>query len=216
MFLSVLLLLSFTTLAAAQEQPRQILQIYRDFLKPGSEDAYSKIEQDAARICAEMKCPHPYLAIESLTGPKEVWFLNGYVSIEEQKQVVEAYGKNPQLLQELAKITERKKDLISDPIEAFAHYLPSSIHLAPAWTLGRGRFLVVTVTTNSEVHVEGSVFGTEDRARFIIRAAQTRGEALAWAAVPGIEARAFAVRPDWSLPAQDWIASDPHFWQRSK
>jgi len=46
------------------ETPR-ILQIYRDFLEPGAETAYREIEEDAARICSRLKCPNPYLAIES-------------------------------------------------------------------------------------------------------------------------------------------------------
>ena len=52
-----------------------ILQIYREPLKPGSEDAYRAIEEDTARVCANLKCPHPHLAMESLTGPREVWWL---------------------------------------------------------------------------------------------------------------------------------------------
>ena len=50
----------------AQTQPPQILQVYRDFLKAGSDAAYERIEQDAQRICFELKCPHPYVGIESL------------------------------------------------------------------------------------------------------------------------------------------------------
>jgi len=51
-----------------------MLEIYRDFVKPGSEAAYAGIGEDAARICAEMKCPHPYIGIESLKSPKKLWF----------------------------------------------------------------------------------------------------------------------------------------------
>jgi hypothetical protein len=213
MLLSFLVLLLGVTAPPAQRQTVQILQIYRDFLKPGSDAAYGKIEQDAARICAELKCPHPYLAIESLTGPKEVWFLNAYSSPGEPKKVAEAYGKNPELLKALAEIVERKKDLISDPAEVFATYLPSSTRRTPPWALGRGRFLVITVTSNSEAHLAGSVFVAEDRTRYIIRSAPTRDEALTWATLSGPETRAFAVRPDWSLPSEEWISADPQLWR---
>ena len=83
-------LLSVVMPIYAQAQPPRILQIYRDFLKPGAETPYRTVEEDAAHICRDLKCPHPYLAIESLTGPKEVWFLNAIESVAEQKQV----GKN--------------------------------------------------------------------------------------------------------------------------
>ena len=38
--------------------------------------SYGKIEQDISRAGAELGFPHPYLAIESLTGQEEVWFFN--------------------------------------------------------------------------------------------------------------------------------------------
>lgn len=62
----------------AQEHPPRILEIYREPLKASSEATYRAVEEDAARICAELKFPHSHLAIESLTGPKEVWWLNGF------------------------------------------------------------------------------------------------------------------------------------------
>ena len=57
------------------ERPPQMLQIVRESLNEGSEAAYRTIEEDAARICADLNCPNAHLAMESLTGPKEVWWL---------------------------------------------------------------------------------------------------------------------------------------------
>src|SRR5690349_7872424 len=111
----------------AQEHPPQILEIYRDFPKAGGEAAYRRIEEDAARICGELRCPHPYVGIESLTGPKEAWWLNGYES-----------------------------------------------------------------------------------------PARTRQEAEAKAAAAGEETRVFAVRPYWSMPANEWAAADPAVWQPAR
>ena len=34
------------------------------------------IENDGAQICADLRCPNPYLALESLSGPHEAWWLN--------------------------------------------------------------------------------------------------------------------------------------------
>src|SRR5260370_33317394 len=82
-----------------QPHPRQILQIYRDRLKPGSHAAYGEIERDIARACAELEFPHPYLAIEPLTGPGEVWFLNRWESEAEQKRVADDYAKNAPLVE---------------------------------------------------------------------------------------------------------------------
>jgi hypothetical protein len=35
-------------------------------LKPRSKAAYKQNEEDTARICAELDCPHPFLGIEPL------------------------------------------------------------------------------------------------------------------------------------------------------
>src|SRR5579864_5101716 len=74
--------------------PSPILYIAREPLVAGGENVYRKIEQETARLSARLGCPHPYLAMESLTGPKEIWWFNGFASPEEQKRVGEAYQSN--------------------------------------------------------------------------------------------------------------------------
>jgi hypothetical protein len=87
--------------AAALSQPPQILQIVREPIKPGQDDAYRRIEKETARISGAEGCPHPYVAAESLTGAKEIWWFNGYQSAAEQKQVADAYARNTRLLSSL-------------------------------------------------------------------------------------------------------------------
>ncbi len=106
--------MGFAMQIAPRPQPPQILQIFREPLKPGSEAAYGEIEAGTARLCAELKCPHPYLGIESLAEPKEVWFFNGYESTAEQKQVVDDYAKNAPLLAALEKNSKTSEVLLHD------------------------------------------------------------------------------------------------------
>src|ERR1700675_3044388 len=222
-------ILGFAMSASAQQQPPRILEVYRDFLKPGVEAAYGPIEEDASRICVELKCPHPYLAIESLTGPKEVWFLNGYDSVAELKQVGDAYEKNAPLLAALHQNVDRKKDLRSaEPFEVFANYRQDLSRGAP-WTMGQGRFLVITIA-KEPLQIAGTVFETDDRIRLgvngaqtrgqtddhiqlVVNAAQTREQADALAAAEGPQSIIFAVRPYWGMPETEWIAADPTFWR---
>jgi hypothetical protein len=70
-------LIGLTMQLVAPEQPPQILQIYREALKPCQEAAWAAIEEQKTNICLELKCPHPYLGIESLSGRQEARFLNG-------------------------------------------------------------------------------------------------------------------------------------------
>jgi hypothetical protein len=190
----------------------QILQIHRERIKDGYEGAYLEIEADTARLCAELGCPHPYLGIESLTGPKEVWFFNGYESWAEQKQVVDDYAKNTRLLAALEKNSKRKATLTEQPVSVFANYRQDLSRGRP-WALGQGRFLVIVVIKNHR-EVSGTVFEAADGTRFVVMSAETRGEADVMATSTGPEPTVFAVRPSWSFPAGEWIARDSEFWRR--
>ncbi len=208
--LAFLMVLSMQILG--QLQPPRILQIYRDFVKPGSETAYRETEQEIARAAAEFGLPHSYLAMESLTGPKEVWFFNGWESTTEQKQVADDYVKNASLVAAFETLGKRKAGLKSKAVEVFANYRQDLSRGAP-WSLGLGRFLVITVTKDDR-RFDGTVFETADGTRFVFSPAKTRQEADTKAAAVGSEARVFAVRPDWSKPAKEWVAADPEFWAR--
>jgi hypothetical protein len=189
--------------------PPQILQIYREPLQPASERAYDAIEVETARVAAQLGCPNPYLGAASVSEPKEVWWFNGYESTDKQQEVFDAYAKNTRLMAALQDLSARKKALTFASIEAFANYRPE-LSAAPVWTLGEGRFLIVTMTPH-EPHVPGTVFQAPDGIRYIVRSAQTCEQAQALSdAAP--DTRVLAVRPSWSFPAQDWVTADPDFW----
>ncbi|MGH9147042.1 MAG: hypothetical protein ACRD1Q_10055 [Vicinamibacterales bacterium] len=189
----------------------QILQIYRDFLKPGTDSAYRENEEEAARICARLECPNPYLTIESLSGPQEFWYLNGYQSTSHQTAVAEGYRRNVPLMTALNTIAGRKSGLILAPLDIITRYRADLTSGSP-WRIGEGRFLVITVTRRYG-HAEGTVFEAEDGTLFIIRSARSRDEADARATAAGVDTRVFAVRPSLSTASRDWMTSDPEFWQ---
>jgi hypothetical protein len=61
-----------------RSQSHRTLFKYREILKPGSYAAYREIENKIASGCMELGFPHPYIGIEPLTVPQEIWFLNGF------------------------------------------------------------------------------------------------------------------------------------------
>jgi hypothetical protein len=195
----------------AQERPPGLLQIYRDSVNAGSEASYRTIEKDAARICVELGCPHPHLAIESLTTPTEVWWLNAYESEAQKDQVYDAYTRNRALMAALEQISSRKQDLTAAPDDILAHYR-ADLSRGSAWKLTRTRFFVVTVT-RSDRHTGDSVFEAPDGRRFSFTPVETRAEADALVPAGDAETRIFAVRPYWGMPAKSWIAADPEFWK---
>jgi hypothetical protein len=198
---------------ATPAQPPALLQIVREPLKPGSDTAFSAIEEERARISATLGCPHPYLGAETLTGSKEAWWFNGYQSSTEQKQVYDAYEKNAALMAALQQSAKPKADLTLKPIEVFARYR-ADLSAGTPWLLGHGRYLVITVT-KSTARLTGTVFEGPDGTRFIVTPSETREEADAAKAAAGLQATILAVRPSWSFPASEWIAADPPFWRSS-
>ena len=118
--------------------------------------------------------------------------------------------KNAPLMAALRKNSEAKSTLTAPPIGVIATHLPDVTRGLP-WSLGTGRFLVITVTTSAR-HIDGTVFETADGTRIIVVPADTRHEADAVAALAGAESNILSVRPAWSFPAKEWRVADPAFW----
>jgi hypothetical protein len=71
----------------------------------------------------------------------------------------------------------------------------------------------VIAVTKRDRPAEGTVFEASDGTCFSLQAAQTREEADRKAATAGPETRVFAVRPECSMPADEWVVADPSFWR---
>lgn len=195
----------------AQERPPTILQIFREPLRPGSEEAYASIEEETARHCAELNCPHPYLGMESLTGSREVWWLNGFESEAEKQRVYDDYANNRALMAALERNSKRKESLTGTPDDVLANYR-ADLSRGAAWNLAGARFVVVTMTKQDPA-MAGVVFEAPDGTRFIMQSVRAQDQADALAAAAGPETWIFAVRPSWGMPASEWIAGDPESWE---
>ena len=199
---------------SVRDQSPRLLFIAREFWKAGHEAALNRMEGEAARICIGLGVPHPFLAVESLTGSKEVWYINGFDSSDEVSQVAAAYSKNPALTSAMKRFATERAAFASEPSrEALAAYRPE-LSRGPEWVLGHGRFLVIAVTRGN-TQSDGTVFETDDGVRIVIIAAETRADAEKKLSSAGGDAKIFAVRPEFSMPAAEWIAGDPSFWASS-
>lgn len=192
-----------------QGRPPNILQIFREPLKPGAEAAYKAIEDETARFCVELKCPHPHLAIQPLKGPPEVWWLNGFESDAQKRSVEEDYAKNRPLMAALGRNSQRKQLVTGTPVNIYASYRADS-NRGDTWMPAGTRFLIVAVVAQTPA-AEGIVFDA-DGEQFVFRFAGTLEQADVEAARLGLDARIFAVRPCWGLPEREWIEGDPDFW----
>jgi len=196
---AVLAVVSLSRALSAQTPSPRFLYIYRDSLKAGVDSAYRAIEDDGAQICADLRCPNPYFAIESLAAPHEVWWINAFATEAETTRVATAYASNRPMSEALAAVGNRKKSLIGRPIQGFAVY-QSRLSRGPSWSIMHARF-VVAVVTRSHRPVAGPVWEMADSTLYALRPARTREEAEGLARQPG--ARIYAVRPNWSMPAAE-------------
>ncbi|HYL76356.1 MAG TPA: hypothetical protein VEU96_19245 [Bryobacteraceae bacterium] len=207
--ISIALLLGLTMMQSVPTPP-PILFIAREPLVAGRENAYRKIEEETARLSATLGCPHPYLAMESLTGPKEIWWFNGFDSPEDQNQVAEAYQNNAPFSAALKKNRDHKAPATGKVIEIVAQYRPGLSSGAP-WILGHARFLAIAVSKDRPSSA-GTVFQAADGTFFVFSPARTRKQADRLAAsIPG--STVVVARPSFSFPAKDWVDADPRFWR---
>jgi hypothetical protein len=203
-------ILLLPTLLFAQSAQPKFLYIYRDSLKSGVDSAFRAIENDAAQICADLKCPNPYLALESLSGvPHEAWWINAFADAADTVRVLRAYATNRPLSEALAEISKRKEPLVGKPIQGFAVHRPE-LSRGAVWPIARARFVVVTMTRIRSAS-EASVWQMADSTLYIFRPARTRAEAVALANQHS--GRAFVIRPNWSMPMSEWVAADTTFWR---
>lgn len=92
----------------AQACPPQILFISRDYLKADAVAANRQLERRAEDLCRTLGFTHPYLTIESVSEPAEMWYLNGFDSQAEVDKLTREYQQNTKLLAALNEITQQK------------------------------------------------------------------------------------------------------------
>ena len=174
----------------AQARPPRILEVYRDYLKPDAVAANHKLERRAEDLCRTLGFTHPYLTIESVTGPAEMWYLNGFDSEAEVEKPRREYQHNTKLLEAINDITRQKVLLKhSESTDEFVNYRPDLSRGDP-WIIGRGQFFVI-VLFDGEPPLNGTVFEIKDGIKMLVRTAQSSSDAHVLAASAGSTARVF-------------------------
>jgi hypothetical protein len=98
---AICLLAAFASQALAQTQPPpKVLSIFREDVKPGRGTAHAKLEAGYAAAMRKAKWNTYSLALSSVSGVGDAWFLTGYPSLE----AIETDHRN----------TEKNKALISE------------------------------------------------------------------------------------------------------
>jgi hypothetical protein len=240
----IILTISASIPLAAQELPAAIINVYREQVKPGVMSKYLQIEEAAARFCAQAHCPNPYVAIASMTGPAEVWWINGVDSVETFEKVLHDYAANQEIMQELDRVASSKADLAFDSTTLVARFR-DDLSFSSDTTIAYARYISISV-----VQVRPGQLASFEKIRQAVKAARQRSGRAQWVyqvasgtqdgtfllMTPGrnlqevhafdtsddripdsvltSETRLYAVSPSLSMPAQNWVEADPAFWKR--
>ncbi len=119
--------LSLLTLAGsvtAQDSPTPYLQIFREVVKPGRSGPHLPLEAAWSHAFAKAKVPVYTLAMTTMYGPPEAWFLQGNKSIAEIEEVNKAVDAAPGLGDETDRYAQADAANISSFTAILARYLP--------------------------------------------------------------------------------------------
>ncbi|HEY8793805.1 MAG TPA: hypothetical protein VIM15_02585 [Gemmatimonadaceae bacterium] len=105
--------------------PPKVVQIIREEVKPGKGAAHAKVEAGWPRAFAKAKWPTHYLAMTSMSGPSEAWFLIGYPSMAAWEQDNQNSEKATALTAQLDQLSARDGELLSNTRGVVATYIDS-------------------------------------------------------------------------------------------
>jgi hypothetical protein len=139
-------LLSAVIPAFAQTEPPpapKVLQIYREQVKPGKTAAHEKVEAGWPRAFAKANSPDHYVALSSVTGSGEAWFITAYDTFAAYEKSQEFVDKNPALKAETEALSAQDGELLSGIASILAIHR-EDLSYRPAVHWPKMRFVQVT------------------------------------------------------------------------
>jgi hypothetical protein len=194
------------------EQPTELLFVSQDHFRSGVSRAVDGVERDGVSVCRSHRCPNAYLGIETVKGPREIWYPTPAVSQVEMDGFGRVYAENKTLADALAVVVARRKPFLA---RATVTHLMRRAHQsggANGWNAGCGRYLVIATRIRSRRAGQAD-FVEDEGATYSIIGVRTLKEAQALVKAAGATARAFRVRADFSIPAAAWVKADRSFWR---
>jgi hypothetical protein len=159
LFLATLLVcLSYRSNLAAQAvagtsgAPPKFFLIVRETLKTGRAALENAIEVDSMHTCVRMKCPNTYLAATTVTGRGQTWWFTPFDSYAEFEKVNAAYGQNPALASEIARMVERKADLLLGPPDVVIVEYQSDLSQNAGSNFSHAHYLSITTVRVAPGH----------------------------------------------------------------
>jgi hypothetical protein len=141
--LGLSLVVACSCTAAAQEIPK-VLQITREFTKPGKAGmVHDKAESAFVQAMSRAKWPTRYLGMTSLSGKQRALFLVWYASFEAYEKDIEATAKNTALSAALDRASEADGALL-DSVDQGVFVFNEELSLRPMADISHQRFLDIS------------------------------------------------------------------------
>jgi hypothetical protein len=126
--------------------PPKVLQIFVESVKPGKGAAHAKLEAGWPAAFRKAKWPTHYLAMTSMTGPSEAWFMSGYDTFDSWEADGKHMDRTPVLQQEVNRLGAQDGELLSGTKGIVAVYR-EDLSYRPNFKLGEMRYFTVTTFT---------------------------------------------------------------------
>ena len=141
--LCVLLCGAIAAVAQDMHEPPKVLMIIREQVKPGKNTAHTMNEAAWSAAYKKAKYETPILALSSVTGDSEAWFLIGYESFAAAEKDGENMEKNAALRQINETYGAKEADLLNDSHNIFARYRPD-LSYRPGINVAEYKYFSVT------------------------------------------------------------------------
>jgi hypothetical protein len=157
--------------------PPKVLQITREFIKPGKSGAiHDKSESNFVQAMAKAKWPTHYVAMNSLSGKSRALYITGYSSFDAWEKDNAAIDKNKALSAELDKDSVTDGELL-DGLDQVVLYYDDDLSYRPEPSLAHVRFMEITVVKIKAGHRKDF----SDAVKMVIDANKKGGTSAQWA-----------------------------------
>jgi hypothetical protein len=140
-------------------QPK-FMHIFREQVKPGRAADHAKWEAGWPAAFEKAKSPFNYIALQSITGPPEVWYVSPLGSQAAYGEMIAAEEKDPALQAELERLAKGDGDFLSEQNAMQAVAMPELSHGAFP-QIGKMRYYEITTFRVRPGHQDAWIAATK-------------------------------------------------------
>lgn len=141
---SVALSAGISQAQAPPTKPASVLKIYREEVNVGKSTAHGELEKKYVETFRKAGWPVNYIALASVTGPPEAWFLEGYPSWEAIGKADASMEKQPALEKAVQELGEKDAAFVGKMTTIVARYRDELSLRADTSKLPKSRYMAVT------------------------------------------------------------------------